>query len=179
MSEFRQVGGLVVPAERVVERGRRCQNCVSFETGPRAVQHYKACRAAELTANPTSAFNQLRVEGPATPKQGRNEPCACRSGRKHKHCCLEIAEADRVAKAAVAREEGRLAAFARMIADGRIGMCGKGRRPKADGGPEGDFVEAGFLCDRWTGVDGSSAATEGHAIDKLPAELKKDLGDPE
>lgn len=56
------------------------------------------------------------------------------------------------------------------IAKGFIGICMKGARPKADGGPEGTFVHAEFLCDRWTGREGHSLATQGHE-DKLNDEL--------
>jgi SEC-C motif len=40
-----------------------------------------------------------RVTKPTTARPGRNEPCACGSGRKYKHCCLAKDEA----KAAAAR----------------------------------------------------------------------------
>jgi hypothetical protein len=54
---------------------------------------------------------------------------------------------------------------------GVIGMCLKGCRPASLGGPEGDFVEHRFLCDRWDGRQGSSIATSGQALDKLSDEL--------
>jgi hypothetical protein len=60
----------------------------------------------------------------------------------------------------------------RMIAHGVAGLCMKGPRPVVDGGPEGDFVHAEFVCDRWVGRDGHSLATRGHD-DKLNEELRE------
>jgi hypothetical protein len=59
----------------------------------------------------------------------------------------------------------------KAVTNGVIGMCMKGSRPEADGGPEGDFVEHRFLCDRWNGKQGSSVATSGQPLDKLNDEL--------
>jgi hypothetical protein len=60
----------------------------------------------------------------------------------------------------------------RMIADGVAGLCMKGARPNAAGGPEGDFVHAEFLCDRWVGRDGHAEATRGFN-DRLNEELRE------
>lgn len=54
---------------------------------------------------------------------------------------------------------------------GVAGICMLGSRPQEVGGPAGDFVEHRFLCDRWSGRQGSSVATAGHPIDKLNEEL--------
>ena len=35
-----------------------------------------------------------------------------------------------------------------------------------------------YLCDHWTGVEGSSLATAGHKLDKLPEELREELDGP-
>lgn len=51
--------------------------------------------------------------------------------------------------------------------------CTHGR--KADGSPVADLVENNFLCDRWTGAEGSSLAREIGKTDKLPEELTEDL----
>jgi hypothetical protein len=40
-----------------------------------------------------------------------------------------------------------------------------------------DFVHNAYLCDRWTGRQGASIATAGAKLDKLPEELKEDVGD--
>lgn len=57
-----------------------------------------------------------------------------------------------------------------MIANGMAGLCMKGARSAKDGGPEGDFVHAEFLCDRWTAIEGVGEMTRGHT-DKLGGEL--------
>ena len=59
---------------------------------------------------------------------------------------------------------------------GRVGFCRKGPRDLKDGGPEGDFVSHKFYCDRWSGRDGHSLATAGHAADPLMEELE-DIAD--
>jgi hypothetical protein len=145
-----------------------------------AIQHYRAHRTIEIAADPTSAFAGLSGPG-ARPgaKQARNALCACGSGRKYKICCLHLHEAAALGDRAAARETARLDAFEGILVAGKVGLCKKGTRPKSLGGPEGDFVEGSFLCDRWDGRTGSSVATEGHALDKLPDELKDKLGDPE
>lgn len=38
-----------------------------------------------------------------------------------------------------------------------------------------DFVQASFLCDRWTGRQGASVARAGSGLDSLPAELKEKI----
>ena len=55
-----------------------------------------------------------------------------------------------------------------MVAKDAIGMC-------LVGGAEGDFVDCRYLCDKWSGRDGSSLATSGKPLDKLPEELKEDM----
>jgi hypothetical protein len=49
---------------------------------------------------------------------------------------------------------------------GQAGMCMVGK-------VQTDFVHFKYLCDAWTGKEGASAATEGHPLDPLPAELKE------
>ena len=171
------IGGMAVPGERVVERGRGCWNCTAFDSGPRTLERFHALRIAEIRANP-DRLAPPQGSVPVAARAGRNDPCPCGSNRKYKLCCLHLAEADALARAVVGREEARLAAVGRLIAAGRVGTCGKGPRPKDAGGPEGDFVEFGFLCDRWNGKTGSSGATDGRKLDDLPGELKEKLGDP-
>lgn len=55
-----------------------------------------------------------------------------------------------------------------LVAVRMIGVCVGGGRT-ADGNPVGDFVVHSFLCDRWSGVSGSSLATGGKT-DPLPEE---------
>jgi len=63
-----------------------------------------------------------------------------------------------------------------LVATGHAGIClGNGRT--ADGNPVGDLVVHSFLCDRWSGVTGSSLATGGKT-DMLPEELADKLNKP-
>lgn len=48
---------------------------------------------------------------------------------------------------------------------GAVGLCMIGKVPT-------DFVHHQYLCSSWTGKQGSSVATSGHKLDKLPDELR-------
>lgn len=61
----------------------------------------------------------------------------------------------------------------RLVQAGALGMCLVGVPLDAQG-QGADFVHYQYLCNRWTGREGASVATEGHPIDKLPEELKDD-----
>jgi hypothetical protein len=56
-----------------------------------------------------------------------------------------------------------------LMRQGRLGLCLKGKRPQSMGGPEGDFVEDRFLCDRWN----ARVRPDGAEIpDELPGEAR-------
>ena len=65
--------------------------------------------------------------------------------------------------------DARFSAFDRMIRSGAAGICLKGKVPT-------DFVHHLYLCEGWDGRQGSSVATSGAALDKLPDELR-DIAD--
>jgi hypothetical protein len=77
-----------------------------------------------------------------------------------------------LAARATHKEGGRYTKFATMVSEGKLGMCSAGKS-------QGDFVENMYLCDYWSGAEGSSLATAGHALDKLPGELREELDGPE
>lgn len=141
---------------RTVERGRGCWNCKHFDNSARVKQHYLALRTAEVAKAGIDLF-----AGHPAPYVAPSEAL-----RAHK-----VGE-DTVAAEAVQRERSRRKAFDSLAEKGVIGICTAGKA-------HGDFVMFGYLCDFWSGVQGSSVATAGHELDLLPEELKDKLGDPE
>lgn len=72
--------------------------------------------------------------------------------------------------------------YERAIKRKRMGCCQKNDVRELSGGEKekgkpGDFIHFEFLCNMWSGVDGHSLATRGHALDKLPDELKEEKTD--
>jgi hypothetical protein len=144
------------PSDRVVERGRGCYSCKSFENGHLARQQWRLHRLAlvqhfEATPPPVEAPTEREAPLPAW----RDVP---------------------VENSQKKREE-TLKKMDHAISNGTFGMCMKGKRPASMGGPEGDFVHCAFLCDRWNGRDGASIATQGKKLDKLPGELREIMED--
>jgi hypothetical protein len=127
----------ITPQDRVIERGRGCWNCKSFENGALSRQHWATCRASEEQAIIARGGDLVLPR-------------------------LAVME-DPVVKETNARFEW----MDNLIKMGRAGMCMKGKAP-------GTFVHHKYLCDGWSGKDGASMATSGHAIDKLPEELVAD-----
>lgn len=133
----------IIAPERTFTRARRCGNCVSYECGPKSHEQWGIHRGARITDYlKTAPIGRLAdMENPNwTPAEMKD---------------ARLQDLHKMDKA---------------IAHGVIGLCMKGARPKADGGPEGDFCHSEFLCDRWVGVTGHSLATAGHS-DKLGDEL--------
>jgi len=141
--------------ERTFERGRACHNCVSFENGNMAKQHWlvhRAARMAEYLSTPAVG----RVGEPTPPPPPSSLLTDVQPDPRqypHDPRMRQLHDIDRLVNA------------------GCVGICLKGCRPKSLGGPEGDFITYSFLCDRWTGRDGHSVATAGHPLDKLNEEL--------
>lgn len=127
--------------ERTFERGRGCWNCRAYANGEMSRQHWMTHRA-RLTA-------RLAATAPL----------------------VALGEME---KAVPSQEDARLKQIHGMdkaINTGVVGLCMKGSRAQSLGGPEGDFVEHRFLCDRWDARDGASVATSGRPLDKLNDEL--------
>ncbi|MCU1260637.1 MAG: Protein translocase subunit SecA [Bryobacterales bacterium] len=78
------------PQEPALENAAFNRNLATlFDPGPSV----EDCAAAENSHNVHNSAQSVSAQPVATirratPKIGRNEPCPCASGRKHKHCCL-------------------------------------------------------------------------------------------
>ena len=128
--------------ERTFERRRGCYSCKHFENEELSRKHWEIHKAARLASFANSA------------------PMASLGDMENPHYNP--------------RRDARMDMIAttdNLIKRGEFGLCMKGPRPKSLGGPEGDFVAATFLCDRWNGRDGHSLATAGKPLDKLGDEL--------
>jgi hypothetical protein len=127
---------ILVPNERIIERGRGCWNCTHFDNGTPSRQLWfvhRSARVAEAKAKQATAF---------TP-----------DAREH-----------------AAQRLAMIHGIDKKIMAGSLGIC-------TDDRANGDFVDHRYLCAGWTGKQGSAIATEGHAPDLLPGELKEKLGD--
>lgn len=160
--------------ERVVERGRGCWNCTHFENENLSKQHYASQIQKEkinalpavtrLVDNDASIHDVARkaaefMQNGHTMEQATNMALAA-IGAKNPGILHAVAEARRT--------DARFQIFAAHVQRGEIGMCLRG-------GSGTDFVHFGYLCDKWSGKEGAHVATDGHAPDKLPEELIKEL----
>ncbi|MDB4955850.1 MAG: hypothetical protein JWO36_3419 [Myxococcales bacterium] len=138
-----EMGLPIVAPERTFTRARRCANCTAFETGAMSHQQWNTHRKARQDDYlKTMPISRLAdMEKPDWSPSEKND----------------------------ARLQ-QLMQMDHMIANSMAGLCMKGARSAKDGGPEGDFVHAEFLCDRWTGIEGVGEMTRGHE-DKLGGEL--------
>lgn len=73
------------------ERGKALLK-VAADGGHESATHYLNLVVDERFVNDLQAIALSRLQKilpilPESPKQGRNEPCACRSGKKYKKCC--------------------------------------------------------------------------------------------
>lgn len=164
--------------ERTVERGRGCWNCKFFENEDLSRQHYQETvqeeKAAMALAN-IPAVTRLGADDGSIQEVARKAADFIRQGHN-------MEDATNMALAAVGgknpsvrraveearRADARFTLFNIASSRGEIGICMKG-------GSESDFVHHAYLCGKWTGREGHSLATEGHATDKLPEELVDDL----
>lgn len=150
-----------MPADRVVERGRGCWNCVSFDMNGDATkkawsadkqvlqtEFFNIAFAQEVPADYLSLGNQWADNPNAIHVELTDEPHVVRGK-------MIIKSIDRMDRAIAS------AAF-------RLCMC----NGASDRG--GKYISARYLCDKWNGRVGSSLATSGHALDVLPDELRED-----
>lgn len=131
--------------ERTFTRARRCANCTAFETGPMSHQQW----AIHRKARQDDYLRTIPVSRLADMEKPGWSPAEKNDARLQ-----------------------QLMQMDQMIAHGQAGLCMKGARSAADGGPSGDFVHAEFLCDRWNGKEGVGEMTRGHE-DKLGDELRE------
>lgn len=162
---------MIQAPERTVERGRGCWNCTHFNNGDLARQHYRTQVGQEklaLRAQNLPEIHRLGDEDASVRDIARKTAELMRKG-------FAESEAQQIATADVQRQLGQIVAqakqrearfevFDRAMELGQIGICVAGHAP-------GDFVEHRYLCDKWDGMTGSSLATSGKPLDKLPDEL--------
>lgn len=144
--------------ERVVERGRGCYNCIAFESGDLCRKRYFEARLADLAASANPGVRRL-ASGLRSDSLLRAVRLAGTGTRS------DLASEAVLAEAMVAKEADRFSYFDKLVAAGKIGLCLIGKAPS-------DFVENVYLCEGWTGRQGSSLATSGKPLDKLPDELR-------
>jgi len=171
-------GSTIVDPNRVVERGRGCWNCIHYENETLARQRYREHRDSAVSAlamRPEAFLGSADALVPSSPDFYKLVA---------KHAAAGLSESDAVDQAlredhakngnptAIDRAQQmrrKFQMFDQGITNGSIGMC-----MRAMSGT--DFVFAKFLCGAWSGKQGSSLATSGRALDKLPDELR-DIAD--
>jgi len=115
---------------KTIERGRRCQNCIHFDAGPKARQHYDALRQRDIIAEAKAIVireGKLPEDVQTAHKQGRL------AGPKR------IGNDD----PGFARLQQNFIMGDSYMQAGAMGICRKGI-------PTGDFVHAMYLCEHWS-----------------------------
>lgn len=74
--------------------------------GERIPQHASGLRRARVFCGSEGSITIAAP--PMSAQPGRNDPCACGSGRKYKHCCLPAADANDIRWHQLRHAEGRL-----------------------------------------------------------------------
>lgn len=154
----------VTPQDRIVERGRGCWNCTGFDMdGKMTVQLWSDRRQAQLAAALGIALSMPHEESMRV--QVLMEKWNAHPDR------IRPTEQD-------PPEHYRIKSILRMVdqmdhavASGSFRLC---LRPKAPDRADGEFFSAQYLCSAWNGRDGSSVATSGKPLDKLPDELREE-----
>lgn len=141
---------ILVPNERVVQRGQGCWNCINGETA--------------------SAFWTEQRKGKLLMLRQLIE----QSGQGHaiKHDLVHGVVVDwSIVKMTPAMDKvkSEIDTIDHSVAARALLRCTKG--VTAFGAPVGDLVAHNYLCSKWTGRDGASVAREGGKLDALPEEL--------
>jgi uncharacterized protein YoaH (UPF0181 family) len=159
---------------RIVERGRGCWNCKSFENQELSRQKYaahRAERAGQLREQEANTGERAGVQLVAELDEETIEPrvqAMVAQGFSRNEAIRLIAKAEDAklnSGPTGGHNDPRFRLFDGLITNGEAGICLVGKAPT-------DFVHAGFLCDGWNGKQGASMATSGHPLDPLPDELK-------
>lgn len=159
--QFESVTRFITPKDRIVERGRGCWNCVSFDLDGAAT---KMAWAADKQAMQAEFFTLAMAQPNHEAFIAQADQWAANPDAIH----IDLTD-----DAAVARAKMILKSIDRMdrsIASAAFRVC------MANGGNDrnGKYISARYLCPKWTGRIGSSMATSGHKLDKLPDELRED-----
>jgi hypothetical protein len=159
----------MIEKDRTVERGRGCWNCKSFDNGGLSKQKYAMHRAAKVAEMRMQSAQGIQS---GTTPIGDADLSTLEIQKKLdelKGTGLTETQAIEVLAAAAAAHTGRdgdpaFRLFDGLISSGAAGVC-------MVGGMGTDFVHAQCLCDKWNGRQGTSTATSGRPLDKLPDEL--------
>jgi hypothetical protein len=149
------------PRDRVVERGRGCWNCIGHDHDGEATKKLwqedkdkLLAEVFEIAAKQEHPQNFIAyVDGlAADPRSITIEVTDSRDLQRVKSIMKTVDTMDR------------------SVGQGAFRICF--RNGAGDRG--GKYISAQYLCDKWTGMSGTSMATSGHALDKLPDELRED-----
>lgn len=136
---------IIVPKDRVFERGQGCWNCVH---GTHATEFWTEKRKADVLA-----IKSLLTQDTAKPLLTDADLVEAASKSKNPSILRRLKMLDTV--------DHSVAAHALL-------RCTKGKLPNGD--PVGDLVAHNYLCSQWTGQQGASLARQGN-LDALPEEL--------
>ena len=129
-------GRMIVPSDRIVDRGRGCWNCKHYENGELSRKRWVERRQQDVA---------YLIEKGAMPL---------------------VRLGDQENENAASGGDARFEMIDRLVRAGTAGLCMKSKVAT-------DFVHCQYLCDGWNGVDGSSLATSGRPLDKLPDEMRE------
>ena len=174
----KEIGKAFQAPERVIERGRGCWNCIHFENENLAHEHYESRIRQEKTA---VAMRAIPAVVPIGQDTGSIQDVA-RKAAKFMSQGHSMEDATNMALSVVGAKDptlqnavtearqadARFRIFDSLSQRGEIGICLKG-------GSGTDFVHHAYLCDKWSGREGHRIASEGHAPDKLPEELREEI----
>lgn len=138
-----------VPLATTIDRGRGCWNCLSWDP-EKGKKHWENRRQGTLA---------LAMEHDHKSKEARlagKRDLADAHEKRAKGIAMMV---DSVDQAVIA---------------GKFGLCAKGWAPP-DCVDDVPLIDHSTLCDKWSGRDGSSLATAGKPLDKLPDELRDEL----
>lgn len=150
----------IIPLKgRTVERSRGCWNCVSFDNSEAVKLNY------QLRPDVTSRLTRIGTPGEMDAAAFNRE-----LGKLVSQGLTRQAAAEQLIQAH--QQNQQLSYFDRLIESGHAGLC-RGNGVDSNDNPV-DFVHIQYLCHKWNGRVGSSVATSGKPLDKLPDELRDD-----
>jgi hypothetical protein len=171
-----------MPAERVVETGRACHNCLHFQRGDVPTQRF----IAQFGVPPGTTLPNLARADMQDPVFHR---AIVAYAAKHNVTFERATDVMVDARAAERKRDWSLGVQVGLgITQGFLGVCAVENKwdydAKAAGWAPAQYVAQGFRCGtssgvpcHWTGATGSSMATDGKPLDKHFDEIYDDLGD--
>lgn len=149
-------------ADRTIERSRGCWSCIGFDNGDGCKTDYRNRPDVALRKMRVSAWDMNSVdfhrEVGRLKAQGLTQDQAVHHVMQQKQQEIIVSN--------------QLSLFDRQVENGEIGRCRIGGVDTRDNPV--DFIHMKYLCHKWSGRDGSSVATSGRPLDKLPDELRDD-----